>query len=91
MRTAKRSTAFLLTFLMVLGFLPGLPGTNLMASASPPKAGSNGFIAPIDDNVPSNVVRIRTAAELAAIGGVQNTGIYYVLENDITLRRNGFR
>ena len=48
-----------------------------------------GFIAPIEpipDNVlPENIVYIKTAAELAAIGGATNDTKYYVLENDIYL------
>ena len=59
---------------------------------SPPVTVSNasatnaGFLAAIDP-IPSdaNVLHISTAAELAAIGGPDSEGKYYVLDNDINL------
>jgi hypothetical protein len=43
------------------------------------------FIAPIDTNIPRNAIPVSTAAELAAIGGAQSNGRYYILVNDIDL------
>jgi len=37
------------------------------------------------DSVPATARHIKTAEQLAAIGGVQSEGEYYVLDNDITL------
>lgn len=46
----------------------------------------NGFIVPPNqDTVPSNAIHIKTASELAAIGGTQSAGKHYVLDNDINL------
>jgi|GEM_PF-3069189 len=50
-----------------------------------PKAQSNGFISPIDNTIPPNAVLVSTPPELAAIGGADSAGRYYVLTNDIYL------
>jgi len=50
-----------------------------------PVAQANGFIAPIDNTVPSDAIWISTPAELAAIDGSKSAGKYYVLANDIYL------
>jgi len=38
-----------------------------------------------DDSIPANAIHIKTAEELAIIGGSQSAGKYYVLDNDINL------
>jgi len=46
----------------------------------------NGFIAPPNqDPIPADAIHIQTATQLAAIGGAQSAGKYYVLDNDINL------
>ena len=53
-----------------------------------PQANSayNGFIAPPNQEpIPVDAIHIQTATELAAIGGEENAGNYYVLANDIDL------
>ncbi|MCL2287766.1 MAG: hypothetical protein FWC33_01085, partial [Candidatus Bathyarchaeota archaeon] len=55
---------------------------------SMPKANPayNGFIAPPNQNpIPADAIHIQTATQLAAIGGAQSAGKYYVLDNDITI------
>jgi hypothetical protein len=48
--------------------------------------GSNGrFLAAIDSIVPNDAIHIKIATELAAIGGAQSDGKYYVLNNNILL------
>lgn len=51
-------------------------------------AEANGFLAPIDNTVPSDAVYIKTEGELASIGGAHGTGKYFVLANDINLTTN---
>ena len=62
-----------------------LPISSIPASAAPPLVGADGFIAPIDNNVPFDAIGISTAEELAEIGGTQSAGKYYYLENSIQL------
>jgi len=46
----------------------------------------NGFIVdPTKDTIPAGAIHIKTAEELAKIGGEQSAGKYYVLDNDINL------
>jgi len=45
----------------------------------------DGFIAPIDKNLPDDAVPIYTAVQLSSIGGEQSEGKYYYLANDIDL------
>ncbi|MCL2083818.1 MAG: S-layer homology domain-containing protein [Oscillospiraceae bacterium] len=79
----KRILSFALTLVMIVALLS--VATSTAIAAEMPIAQANGFIAPIDNTVPSNAIRISTAAELAEIGGTQSAGMYYVLANSITL------
>jgi len=91
----QRLISFILVFVMIMGLLP-LSVINIMAddniiigadfeNIEMPKAQANGFIAPIDNTVPDNAIHIKTAEQLASIGGAYSEGKYYVLDNDITL------
>ena len=91
----QRLISFILVFIMIMGLLP-LSVINIMAddniiigadfeNIEMPKAQANGFIAPIDNNVPDNAIHIQTAEQLASIGGADSEGKYYVLDNDINL------
>ena len=51
-----------------------------------PIAQYNGFIAPIDRNVPAEAIHIKSENELASIGGPQSEDKYFVLDNDIDLK-----
>ena len=74
----KRVISFILFFVMILGLTPII--------SLPVNAKNNGFlIEPTKDAVPINAIHIKTATELAAIGGEQSEGKYYVLDNDINL------
>jgi len=70
MKRTKKILALMLSFIMLT--LP-FPIAGAVASE------------PFSSSVPSNAIHIKTAAQLAGIGGTQSMGKYYVLDNDISL------
>jgi len=85
MKTKKLIT-FFLAIIMVFGTFAIIPNTTIPVSA----AENGNFLAPIDpipeDIKIENIKYIETAEQLAAIGGKDSEGKYYVLKNDIDLK-----
>ena len=76
----KRVLGFILAMVMIVGLVPTISLPTVGA------ADYNGFIVdPTQGTIPADAIHIKTAAELAAIGGGQSGGKYYVLDNDINL------
>ncbi|MCL1853396.1 MAG: cadherin-like beta sandwich domain-containing protein [Peptococcaceae bacterium] len=73
-----RGLALLLSFIMVVGFTP----LTAMAAGHPE---GRFIVTPAQDAVPADAIHIATEAQLAAIGGPDSAGKYYVLDNDIDL------
>jgi len=82
----KKMVSFTVALALLFGTFTTLSNPqNVSAAEGMPQAQANGFIAPIERNIPSNAIIITTAAELAAIGGEHSVGKYFVLANDIYL------
>ena len=77
---AQKFLSVTLVFVMIFGVFAGIPHITLRVSASTdsigadfkgiamPRAGANGFIAPIDNAIPADAIHIKTADELSRIG-----------------------